>query len=248
MGLFNKVFGQKEKIEQSNETNPKQNLSIYKTEQELIERFGGITFDKQIDFGDFIGDNNWNVDITKEEIYFGDNIVLPIQVLGTFSHSSETWLWAWANSKSGLPESITNQSLQLKKYGEDNGIDLLRNSEFDASINDLHLIGLIASGMFNSSGYYIADYGQGAMVVTIKSEKVDNSREENHLRILTIFPQLISQFEMNHKHALTNYLTERGYTITENGLKLTATNKEKTITAEFDELSRLTKLNGNNFS
>mgnify|MGYP000895440048 CR=1 FL=1 len=248
MGIFNKMFGQKENNDQSNEINPEQHLINCKTEEELIQRFGGIALEKQIDFGEYIGDNNWNVDISKEEIYFGDTIVLPIQVLGTFSHSSETWLWAWTNSKSGLSESITNQSLQLKKYGEENEINLLRNSEFDATINDLHLIGLIASGMFNSSGYYIADYGQGAMVVTIKSEKVDKSREENHLRILTVFPQLISQFEMNHNHALTSYLTDRGYTITENGLKLTATNNEKTITAEFDELARLTKLNGNNMS
>lgn len=244
MGLFNKIFGQSEKTEQTNETQPTQNLTPCKTEQELIERFGGNAFDKQIDLSEVIGDNNWNVDMTKGEISFGQNIVFPIQVLGTFSHSSETWLWAWANTKSGLSESVTKQAQQLKKYGEENEIDLLRNSKFDASKDDLHLIGLIASGMFNSSGYYIADYGQGAMVVTIKSDKVDKIRKDNHHRILTVFPQLISQFEMNHNFALTNYLTDKGYNISENGTKLSATKNGQTITAEFDELSRLTKLNG----
>ena len=244
MGLFNKIFGQSENTEQTNKTQPTQNLTPCKTEQELIERFGGNSFDKQIDLSELIGDNNWNVDMTKGEISFGQNIVFPIQVLGTFSHSSETWLWAWANTKSGLSESLTKQAQQLKKYGEENEIDLLRNSEFDASKDDLHLIGLIASGMFNSSGYYIADYGQGAMVVTIKSDKVDKSRKDNHHRILKVFPQLISQFEMNHNFALTNYLTDKGYNISENGTKLSATKNGQTITAEFDELSRLTKLNG----
>lgn len=244
MGLFNKIFGQNEKKEQANETQPTQNLPPCKTEQELVERFGGNALDKQIDLSEVIGDNNWNVDMTKEEISFGQNIVFPIQVLGTFSHSSETWLWAWANTKSGLSESITKQAQQLKKYGEENGIDLLRNSEFDATNGDLHLIGLIASGMFRSSGYYIADYGQGAMLVTIKSDKVDKIRKHNHLRILTVFPQLISQFEMNHNFALINYLKDKGYHISENGMKLSATKDGQTITAEFDELSRLTKLNG----
>ena len=98
--------------------------------------------------------------------------------------------------------------------------------------------------MFNSSGYYIADYGQGAMVVTIKSDKVDKIRKDNHQRILTVFPQLISQFEMNHNSALTNYLTAKNYDISENGTKLIATKNGNTITAEFDELSQLTKLNG----
>lgn len=244
MGLFNKLFGQSEKIEQTNETHPKKDMITCKTEQELLERFGGNAFDKQIDLGEVIGDNNWNVDMTNEEISFGANLVFPIQVLGTFSHSSETWLWAWANSKSGLSDNITQQAQQLKKYGEENKIDLLRNSQFDATKNDLHLIGLIASGMFNSSGYYIADYGQGSMVVTIKSHRVDKIQKDNHLRILTVFPQLISQFDMNHYFALKNYLIYKGYSISKKGTNITATKNGNTITAEFDEQSRLTKLNG----
>ena len=244
MGLFNKLFGHSEKIEKTIETHHQQDEIICKTEQELLERFGGNAFDKQIDLGEVIGNNNWNVDMTKEEISFGTNIVFPIQVLGTFSHSSETWLWAWANSKSGLSDNIIQQALQLKKYGEENEIDFLRNSQFDTIKNDLHLIGLIASGMFNSSGYYIADYGQGAMVLTIKSEKIDKIHKDDHLRILTVFPQLISQFEMNHYLALINYLTDKGYSISKSETKISAIKNGNTITAEFDEQSRLTKLNG----
>lgn len=244
MGFFDKIFGNNKNVEPSKETLQAQSLPICKTEQELIEQFGGIAFDKQIDLGDVIGSNNWNVDITKGEISFGADLVFPIQVLGTFSHSSQTWLWAWANTKSDLPESIVKQANQLKKYGEENEIDLLSINQFGATNNDLHLIGLVASGMFNTSGYYIADYGEGALVVTLQSEKVDKIRQHNHHRIATVFPQLISQFEMNHNLALTNYLIAKGYQISENGAKLVAAKNGQTITAEFDELSRLIKLNG----
>jgi len=244
MGLFNKIFGQGDNTGQPNEIKSQQNLTPCKSEKELIERFGGNSFDKQINLGEVIEDNNWNVDMKKGEISFGADLIFPIQVLGTFSHSSKSWLWAWANTKSGLSENVTQQAQQLKKYGEENAIDLLRNSEFDATKDDLHLIGLIASGMFNSSGYYLADYGQGAMVVTIKSDKVDKRRKDNHHRILTVFPQLISQFEMNHNLALKNYLKDKGYNISEDGTKLTATNNGNTITAYFDNQSRMTKLNG----
>lgn len=222
---------------------PEDNL-IYRTEQELIERFGGIAFDKQYDFATVIGNNNWNIDMSKEEISFGPNLDFPIQVLGTFSHSSETWLWAWANKKSGLSEHIMQQALQLKKYGEDQGIDLLSSSSFDFSKDELHRIGLIASGMFNASAYYIADYGQGAMLVTIKSDLIDRQRQDDHLRILSVFPQLISQFEMDHRIALQRYLEEKGYKISEQGARLTATKRGGTITADFDEFSRLSNLKG----
>jgi hypothetical protein len=244
MGIFNKVFGQSEKTKLANESQPQQNLAPCGTEQELIERYGGIVMDKQLDFGDLIGKNNWNINIANGEISFGTDIVFPIQVLGTISHSSQTWLWAWANTKSGLSDKVIQQALQLKKYGEENKIDLLRNDTFDFSKEDLHLIGTIASGIYNSSAYYICDYGQGAMIVTIKSDKIDKIRKDNHLRILTVFPQLISQFEMNHNLALKNYLKAKGYNISENGTKLNGTKNAEAIIAEFDDQSRLIKLNG----
>lgn len=244
MGLFNELFGQSKPVAPTNTQPPQQEQPPCKTEQELIERYSGIAFDRQIDFEEVIGNNNWNVDIGQGTISFGDALVFPMQVLGTISHSSQTWLWAWANTQSGLPESIIQQSLQLKKYGEDNGIDLLSNDTFDFSQEELHLIGMIASGMFDSSGYYIADYGQGAMVVTLKDHKIDNAKTENHHRILNAFPQVISQFEMNHKNAFKNYLTAKGYKLTEAGDSVTGTKNGNSITAQFDELSRLTHLEG----
>lgn len=107
----------------------------------------------------------------------------------------------------------------------------------------MHLIGLVASGIFDSTAYYIADYGQGAMVVTIKGVEVDKLRKENHVRILTVFPQLISQFDINHKLALTHYLTAKGYAISEEGTNITGTQNGNRITGEFDKFSRLISLN-----
>src|SRR5690606_30071534 len=120
----------------------------------------------------------------------------------------------------------------------------LSSSSFDFSKDELHRIGLIASGMFNASAYYIADYGQGAMLVTIKSDLIDRQRQDDHLRILSVFPQLISQFEMDHRVALQRYLEEKGYKISEQGARLTATKRGDTITADFDEFSRLSNLKG----
>jgi hypothetical protein len=244
MGLFSKLFGQSAKSTPADISNPQTNTTPCKTKQELIERYGGIALDKQLDFGEVIGNNPWNVNMNQGTISFGQNLTFPVQVLGTISHSSQTWLWAWANTKSGLSESIIQQSLLLKKYGEENEIDLLRNDTFGFSKNELHVMGIIASGMFNSSAYYIADYGQGAMVVTIKDNMVEKARTDSHHRILSVFPQLISQFDMDHKKALANYLTAKGYALTETGNTVTGTKNGNTITGEFDDLSRLTKLNG----
>ncbi len=215
-----------------------------KTEQELLERYACMAWEKQKDFAEVIGNNNWNVDMGRGEISFGPDLHFPIQVLGTISHAAQSWLWAWANSRAGLSPQVIEQSLQLKAYGEENNISLLSSDSFDFSKYELHIIGMIASGMSGASAYYIADYGQGAMVVTIKSGLIDQQRKDSHHAILTVFPQVISQYEMNHRLALKHYLNAKGYNITENDESLSGSKNGNTIQATFDKLSRLTGLEG----
>ncbi|MDJ0365584.1 hypothetical protein QMK33_10495 [Hymenobacter sp. H14-R3] len=143
------------------------------TEQELLERYAALAYDRQTDLHEVIGDNDWNADMNLGTISFGPQLVFPIQVLGTFSHVAETWLWAWADAQSNLPPQLLSQAQQLREYGEQHGIELLTAPDFDATTQDLHVIGSIASGMFGASGYYLANYGQGTLVVTIKSEQID---------------------------------------------------------------------------
>ena len=94
------------------------------------------------------------------------------------------------------------------------------------------------------NGNYLANYGQGTMCVTVKSDKIDSGCENNHYSIMTVFQQLISLFEMNHRNALINYLQAKGYETKEEDNILTGSKNGKVITAEFDNLFRLTKLNG----
>lgn len=236
MSIFKKLFGKE------NEEASSAPVNAATTEQDLLEQFGGIGLDKQRNLYAVIGDNAWNADMNAGTISFGADLVFPIQVLGTFSHSSETWLWGWANEKSGIAPALLQQALQLKKHGEQHEINLLKNSNFDAAINDLHIIGMIASGMFGASAYYLADYGQGILLATVKSDKIEKENRNDHVRISTVFPELISLFEMNHKAAFTHYVTQKGYTLHESSDQLTATRDNNSITAAFDEQSRLIKL------
>lgn len=245
MGIFNNLF---KKSEEKTEAIIKQeNISKHFTsENDFLEKFGASALEKQRNLYDVTGGLPWNVDMNKEEITFGDDLTFPMQVLGSFSHSSETWLWIWENKAGGYAESVMKQALLLKQYGEENNIDLLTVGKFDAVENDLHLIGMIAVEIFNGSGYYLGNYGQGTMVVTIKSDIIDKVESEELARILTVFPELISTFEIqNHKNAFTNYLTQKGYQLTLNGNEIKAEKNENVINAVFNENNLLTKLNGN---
>jgi hypothetical protein len=234
MGLFDKLFGNGAEEPQTLET-----LGTCTSAQELLERYGGISLEKQHDLGEVIGDGRWSVDINKGEISFGPDLNFPIQVLGTFSESSRTWLWAWENVQSQLPENLLQHALQLKSYGEEHGIDRFTVGKLDADGDDPHFFGLIASGMFNASGYYVADYEGGSMAATLKSDKVESLRRHDHGRSMIVFSQLISQFQMNHKHALASYMLMKGYTVTASGNRLTATRGGDKVEAKFDKNARL---------
>jgi hypothetical protein len=214
------------------------------TEQELLERYAALAYDKQNDLYEVIGDNSWNVDVDTGTIAFGPELVFPLQILGTFSHSSRTWLWAWANAQSNLPARLLSQAEQLRTYGAQHGIELLTASEFDATEKDLHLIGIIASGMFGASGYYLANFGQGTMVITVESKLIDQVPKNDFARIPHAFPQVISAFEMDHRPAFVHYLTQKGYSVAETADTVSAAVDSGILTATFDHLGRLTNLQG----
>lgn len=214
------------------------------TEQELLERYAALAYDKQTDLYEVIGDNGWNADLDAGTISFGSQLVFPVQVLGTFSHASQTWLWAWANAQSDLPERLLSQARQLRAYGEQQGIELLTVSTFAATELDLHSIGAIAAGLFGASAYYLADYGAGIMVLTLKSELIDQVPKNDFARIPSVFPQVITLFELRHRPAFIYYLTQKGYALTEMADSVSATLSPGTLTATFDDLGRLANLKG----
>lgn len=243
MNFFKKLLGRKNASDVSDAPQSTAFPVCHSTEA-LIEVYGGIALEKQDALGELIGELPWNLDMDTREIRFGDELAFSFQILGSFSHSSETWLWGWGNTQSGLPQNLLDHALRLKAYGEKNQIGLFTDETFSASQNDLHLIGLIASGMFKSFGYYLADYGAGTLCITLESGKPVESVNNDGLRIVTLFPQLISLFEMNHKAALKNYLLAKGYHIQEGENTLTASLGDNSLRAEFDDASRLTSLNG----
>ena len=243
MSFFKKLFGTSDVAHKyMAHADSKYTFPIAKSEQELIEIYGGLGFEKQADVSSIVGENSWHFSMETGSITFGQ-LAFPVQILGTISHGSKTWLWAWANDKSGIPTHLKQQAFKLKEYGNTNQIELLSAAQFNATIDDVHLIGCVSSGMFDSSCYYIADYGQGAMLVTIHDRAFDKVEKQEHLRILTTFPQLISAFDMNHRHALKHYLLAKGYSISEVDYSVTGKKNGQSLTVEFDTFNRCINVN-----
>jgi hypothetical protein len=137
---------------------------------------------------------------------------------------------------------------EFRAYGKKYKIDELTKASRELALNDVHSFGLVALGMFEADGYYVGNFGAGALLVTVKDRSLRqaSSLEEAHLKILSVYPQFISLFEIKaQKKVLQNYVTAKEYRIIENTeTHLIARRGEKEIIGIFDEEDRLTQLKG----
>jgi len=246
MGIFNKLFGG-EKSEKKTQIDSSKFEKIekadYKSLDDLIELNAGLSFEKQMIFGDVIGSNGWELDMGTGKIMFG-SLEFPIQIIGSLAFNNNSWMWGWANTQSGMPENLLIQSNELKEIGEKKNIKELTEGSFNVEEGFEHKIGMMACGLFNAKSYYCANYGQGTLVVTIDDNKIPKIDKNRFEKLMTSFPQLISGTTLNHKNAFKNYLIDRDFklSITKNSVE--GLRNDKVIIAEFDDLNRLKSLDG----
>lgn len=91
-------------------------------------------------------------------------------------------------------------------------------------------------------------YGQGALVLTLKSALIDQVFKNDFARIPTVFSQVISLFELHHRLAFRHYLIKKSYPVAETAEAVCAAVGAGMLTATFDSLCRLASLKGSSGS
>ncbi len=212
----------------------------------LRSRHLPFAFDQQLLLADLIGDLPWAYDLQTGLLSFGDRFAWHAEVLGTESEVTATWLWAWANEGNNIPVQQQGASLKLKTLGEEHGIAELTDSMVPLDHADGHAFASIAVGEGLGKAYYRGPYEGGAALLLITDERLQLQVEEPLQRILTVFPQAISAFEIaEHQEALQGYLFHYGFEPEVDGKSLLVRQHgQEVLRAEFDELGRLRELKG----
>ncbi|WP_405206834.1 DUF6882 domain-containing protein [Aquimarina sp. LLG6339-5] len=247
MSLFKKLFGKSEKENTNSEVHQSGFSLISKTDfesfKDLIDQHAGLSFEKQQNFNELTEGLAWNINLNTATLSFGD-IDFPIEVIGSLSFNDYSWMWGWANTKSGIPENLLSSSMDIKKIGEEKQIDEFTKGHFSVEEGFEHKMGIVASGLLNADAYFCANYGQGTMVLTLTSDRIEKINENRLEKVLTTFPQVISAIDLNHKEAFKNYLIDRSFKLKMSEKKIEALKNNKVLVAEFDQLNRLKTLNG----
>jgi len=130
-------------------------------QQELESRF---------QFSDY---DHWDLDQEKGELVFSKKgapiLIAKFQFVGSYSDTSKTWLWSWANS-SILP-SLSKDVATVKAYGEKHGFNRLSERKWEATQADGWQMTAVSNYLLKGKGVYRPPFAQGATFVVITEIK-----------------------------------------------------------------------------
>lgn len=215
--------------------------------QTYLERCALITLEKQDKLESLIAESIHELDLDAGKIRFND-LAFPVQVLGTESDNSLTWLWAWADEQTEIPSSLMQSSLQLRNWGATEGIPEFTTPSLDLSRADGHVIALISAEFCKASGYYRDSYEGGAVLLLLFDRLIDSQPPFDRGRLVRKMSDIFSRYDLNHRNTLLSYLRLKRLSPVEDRdtVNCELESGERLI-AEFDVAGKLIMVNGTSF-
>lgn len=210
--------------------------------QALLARHIGSAFARQMALADLLGERGWRLDLAEGIAHFGDDLHFPVQLLGSAAEDSASWLWAWANTASNLPENLLVAANALRERGERDGPAELATASLPLD-DEGHTIALLAAAL-SARCYYRGPYRGGALFFLLDDVPAAVFAPCDDPRVLSLLGQLVAQFPLDHRAMTEGFLDDQGYALQREPGQTVATRSGSRITLGFDALDRLTQLQG----
>ncbi len=216
--------------------------------QKYLERYALLSLEKQDKLGSLIGEHLHELDLDAGTIRF-DQFQFPMQVIGTESDNTLTWLWAWADEQTELPASLMQSAIQLRTWGAGEGIPEFTIPSVDLNTADGTAISMVASEVTKASCFYRDSYEGGSVFLLLFDRTIDSQPSFDRVRLLRALSDLLSRNDLNHRNTLLSYLTVKGLSpAAERDLISCELESGERLIAEFDDTGRLVAINGAAFA
>ena len=194
----------------------------------------GTTVARQNRLGEFIGKNNWSVQVSKREIKFGWH-KYRIGLIGTESEYSGTWLWGWGHTEDGLPEGFSEPSENVRRLLPECSAFNEAKSELDGPLTGHNLSTVTVGTSDRNVCYYRCPYEGGAMFVEIEGLPEKLFRPLTLVEIAHLHADIISSYDCIHKLLAAGMLHQNGYAFTDNGSSITSASGGQELRFGFEE-------------
>ncbi len=214
-----------------------------------LEQYALISLEKQDRLDLLLGDHLHELDLDKGVIRCND-YEFTMQVIGTESDNTLTWLWAWADEQTEeLPQNLLDASLQLQDWGRSETVPEFTIPSLDLDRADGHTVSLVAAHVCSASCFYREVFEGGAVYILLFDNRIDAQFPFDRERLLRSLRDLFSRYELNHRHAVISYLQLKGLPFSESGPSITFfLQSREQLRLEFDPQGILTSVDGAPFS
>jgi hypothetical protein len=214
------------------------------TLQAYLEKYALLSLEKQDRLESLIRDRMHELDLDAGKIRFED-LEFPVQVIGTESDNTLTWLWAWAEEQTEVPIGLLQSAIQLRTWGGNEGIPEFTVPSVDLNRADGNIMAMISVEICRASCYYRDDYEGGTVFLLLFDRMIDSQPSFDRARLLLRFSDLISRYDLNHRNVVLSYLTLKGLSpVEQRNLINCELESGERLNAEFDDTGRLVVVNG----
>lgn len=210
--------------------------------QELYNQSFLLSMEKQEIFSEMVEGLGWSCDMLEGKLTYGDDKVFDIQIIGSYSVNEKSWLWAWANTQSGIPEKFLQTALAMKSIGEAYQIEDLMMAKKEMDSDPGVYFSTIASAMLKQSCYVPLTYKGLVVYVTVNSKEADSKARTAPALICSHFTNIAANFTFPHKYTLFFYLKAKGYEVELPGNNIVARKDDDQILGIFDLKGNLMKI------
>ena len=164
MSIFKKLFGKKEDAGETQEFKAFLNGSMegLRLQNESHQRTWGLGKSERWDFAQDTGELVFT---------FPDQIVVaPAQIIGSFNSQDRSWLWAWANPS--IRDSVKQDSIKVREYGEQHRIQRLTTAGWQGEEADGWQMAALAGRLCGSNGAYRAPSGANFIFITFGTVRI----------------------------------------------------------------------------
>ncbi len=210
-----------------------------------FDRYVLASQEKQVKLERLIGDHTYELDLDAGVVRFSGAVEVPLQVLGTQSDNTLTWLWAWAEEQTEIPRDLVRSSLEMKDWGVKANVPECTTPSVDLDRADGGMLSLIAAEVCGASCYYRDTYEGGALFLLLFSREVERQPSFAADELSRAFADLVSMYDFNHRDAFRSYLQMKNLPHSEHASFITGELESgEDVRANFDETGRIVSLNG----
>ncbi|MBD1262096.1 hypothetical protein HZY62_15955 [Maribacter polysiphoniae] len=210
--------------------------------QELYNQSFLISMEKQEIFSEMVEGLGWSCDMLEGKLTYGEDKVFDIQIIGSYSINEKSWLWAWANTQSGIPEKFLQTALAMKSIGEAYQIEDLLTPKKEMDSDPGTYFSTVASAMLKESCYVPLTYKGLVVYVTVNSKEADSKARTAPALICSHFTNVAANYTFPHKYTLFYYLKAKGYEVELPGNNIVAKKGDDRILGIFDLKGNLMKI------